>query len=70
MVKKATIFDALNPLASKVSPEIKNLRLDVCKSCEFFLKNTSRCSKCGCFMHLKTEIPHAECPIGLWGKVN
>ena len=44
-------------------------RLNVCRSCEHFEENTSRCKQCGCFMELKTRIPFVECPVGKWGKM-
>lgn len=42
-------------------------RLKICESCEFY-KITKQCSKCGCFMPLKTKLAISECPIGKWGK--
>lgn len=44
----------------------RQLRLDICNSCEFFDKNTTVCNKCGCIMSIKTNLPDATCPIGKW----
>lgn len=49
--------------------EIAKLRFDICKKCEFLIKTTNQCKKCGCLMHLKTKLSAAECPIGKWGPI-
>ena len=41
-----------------------NKRLKVCMKCAH--RNVGICTKCGCFIHAKTLIPTAKCPIGLW----
>jgi len=41
-------------------------RLNICKECPFLIQATTQCSKCGCFMHLKTKLEAAACPIGKW----
>jgi hypothetical protein len=43
-------------------------RLEICKACPEFLKPTSQCKKCGCFMPLKTKLAEAVCPINKWGR--
>lgn len=43
-------------------------RMEKCLGCEFLIKTTKQCQKCGCFMPSKTTLIHAECPIGKWGK--
>ena len=48
--------------------DIVNKRWDICKGCEFLLKPTNTCKKCGCFMNVKTHIATSSCPIGKWGK--
>ena len=59
-------WDMLNPHAEKVSEEVAATRFDACTSCEFFIKPTSQCSKCGCLMNLKTKLKLAKCPVGKW----
>lgn len=61
-------WDMVNPNTKRVTEEIQKLRMDICKSCEFLIKSTNQCKKCGCFMHLKTQLSKAECPIGKWHK--
>ena len=65
MTRPARPWDVLNPNIQKVSGEIKRHRLDLCESCDEFLP-TRQCGKCLCFMDLKTQLPHAECPVGKW----
>lgn len=62
-------WDMLNPNIKKVDEETQKARFDTCKSCEFLIKATNQCKKCGCLMHLKTQLPAAECPVGKWSKV-
>lgn len=63
-------WDMLNPNIEKISEEESKKRLDICLSCEHLIKTTTQCKKCGCFMNLKTKLPHASCPINKWGVIN
>lgn len=45
---------------------IADARLAVCKECDRFIKATTTCRECGCFMVAKTKLEYAECPIGKW----
>lgn len=63
-------WDMLNPNVERVSDDVKELRFSICKSCEFLVKPTNQCKKCGCLMHLKTQLAHAECPIGKWARTD
>jgi hypothetical protein len=53
-----------NPINSDQS-EIEN-RKNICNSCEFFISDSQRCSKCGCNMAVKTYLKASVCPIGKW----
>jgi len=44
-------------------------RINTCKGCEFFIKDSQRCSQCGCFMETKTKFKKAYCPVGKWESV-
>jgi hypothetical protein len=46
--------------------DIVNERLSICESCDQYDSVHKRCKRCGCFMKLKTKIPSATCPLGLW----
>ena len=50
----------------KLSGNEAEKRLEICKSCEFFEKNAQRCSKCGCYMAVKTYLKAEHCPVGKW----
>lgn len=43
-------------------------RYNECLKCEYFIKSTSQCRKCGCPMKLKIKFSWASCPIGKWQK--
>jgi hypothetical protein len=64
----AKLWDLINPNIGRVSQDVLEKRLSICSSCEHFIKLTKQCKKCGCFMRLKGSLPHAECPVGKWGK--
>lgn len=50
----------------RISDEMANNRLSICKSCEFFNQVQQRCGKCGCYMAVKTYLKAERCPIGKW----
>jgi hypothetical protein len=50
----------------KVDKEEFDRRMAICETCEFLKKPAKQCSKCGCFMKLKTKIDRAHCPIHKW----
>jgi hypothetical protein len=49
-----------------VSPEEKQARLDICYGCDKFVKETTRCSACGCYLNTKTEWKTSSCPLNKW----
>ena len=46
--------------------ETVQIRFTTCQSCEFFIQDSSRCTKCGCFMKKKVNLEISTCPIGRW----
>ncbi len=48
--------------------DIIDKRWAECEKCEFLIKPTNNCKKCGCFMKVKTRVATARCPIGKWEK--
>jgi hypothetical protein len=52
------------------SQEVISQRMSVCNACPDFVKATSQCKKCGCFMSAKTKLKAASCPVMKWGKDN
>ncbi len=65
---KAVAQESLAFLKSKpnVTNEEKDKRFEICKSCEFFVTQSQRCMKCGCYMPIKTGWRSQKCPIGKW----
>ncbi len=61
----AKVWDLFNGSA-RTPDELAAYRLEICKGCEWFRKNTQTCKKCGCFMKLKTTLEKAKCPIDKW----
>lgn len=61
-----TPLDVLNPATKKVSDEVAEQRLEICKKCPHLLQLTTQCKKCGCFMTAKSKYEAAKCPIGKW----
>lgn len=53
-----------NPL--KISDEEAKNRLNICKTCPFFNSLNERCTKCGCYMSVKTYLRAEKCPVGKW----
>lgn len=54
----------------RVSNEVYNKRIDICRKCEFWEENVrlgyGKCKKCGCGKG-KHWLPHEKCPIDKWG---
>jgi len=51
---------------AKVAEEEKQVRLEICKGCEFYREEDDRCLKCGCFLKSKSAWKSGKCPIGKW----
>jgi len=64
MARNVQSVAAGNPL--RLSEDQANARLEICKTCEFFNATQSRCTKCGCFMAVKTYLKAERCPVGKW----
>ena len=52
--------------ALRLDENAANQRLNICKGCEFFNQAQERCTKCGCFMAVKTYLKADKCPVGKW----
>jgi hypothetical protein len=50
----------------RLTPEEANRRLSICRGCEFFEALSQRCSRCGCFLAVKTYLKAEKCPVGKW----
>tara|TARA_S200002703_G_scaffold159582_1_gene173575 strand:- start:221 stop:481 length:261 start_codon:yes stop_codon:yes gene_type:complete len=49
-----------------VPNSVQKERLKICSECPYFVKKSSRCNQCGCYMKVKTKFSAAECPIQKW----
>ena len=55
---------------NRVSDDIQKTRMDICKSCEFYNQAKSPyCSKCGCFLNIKTTWGSEGWPVGKWNSI-
>ncbi len=52
-------------MGEKVSEEIRNRRLAVCKECNY-LTNQGKCHLCSCPVEKKTRFANQKCDAGLW----
>jgi hypothetical protein len=62
-VRFTDLFDPRQPRSDK---ELIESRLAICNECPAFNKRLQKCTKCGCFMKLKSTLRQATCPIGKW----
>lgn len=49
-----------------VSEDEQARRIAICEGCEFFFAADRRCSKCNCWMDLKSKLRTAVCPETRW----
>jgi hypothetical protein len=59
-------WDLLNPNEPRSSQKEEDRRMAICEGCEFLKRPAKQCSKCGCFMKLKTKLERGHCPIHKW----
>jgi hypothetical protein len=45
---------------------IRETRMNICKSCEYFCKDRIKCKKCGCPLVKKIAFCGSKCPIKKW----
>lgn len=56
--------DALRGEPVRASKEARARRMEICETCEHFIKR--RCALCKCFMSIKTRLAAMECDAGKW----
>lgn len=61
-----TPLDMLNPAKESSTLEVAEHRMNICRSCPEYIKLTTQCKKCGCFMAAKTKLQMAKCPLEKW----
>lgn len=63
---KGALMQVVKGGAMLADKDVVENRINLCINCEYFIHNQSRCSKCGCFMTVKTRIQSSKCPVGKW----
>lgn len=66
MEKETRPWDMLNPNEPRSSEDEIARRMSICEECPFLKRPMKQCSKCGCFMKLKTKLERSHCPIHKW----
>lgn len=46
--------------------DLKKKRLAICKGCEFFVEETTKCKSCGCHIEYKGMLKSSRCPLDKW----
>lgn len=65
-IAKDSVKNILSGKSAIADDNVISFRLNLCEACEFYVKDQSRCKKCGCFMKAKTKMFVAKCPINKW----
>ena len=61
------ILDKIKAISvARADEETVKTRKDICEACDEYIKSTTTCKKCGCFMNIKNKLQAATCPIGKW----
>ena len=53
-------------MKTRTDEEAEALVEQHCKSCEFYIRDSGRCSQCGCYLAIKTTWKSEHCPVGKW----
>ena len=53
-----------------VEKENAERRYEVCKECPKFVKLSTQCKICLCFMPIKSKLNMTECPMGKWKDID
>lgn len=61
-------WDLFNKNMNRAPSSVVHERLEICRSCPFFISPTKQCKKCGCIMPQKAKLADATCPVQKWGK--
>lgn len=62
---KAAASHVANGMRNASEEKIQE-RLAICDACEFKIRESNRCGKCGCFLGKKTQWESSTCPINKW----
>lgn len=51
----------------KVTDQVQEMRMSICRQCDQFYEPLKTCKKCGCYMVAKAYLPSSRCPLNKWG---
>ena len=68
--RPARPWDVFNKTKRDTPPHVAEARMEICRSCEEFLKPIQLCNVCKCFMPAKTILSNASCPIHKWRQIS
>jgi len=51
---------------SIVTRRERKTRIKTCRTCPSYMPRTKRCFLCGCFVEIKSWLPHEDCPAEKW----
>lgn len=63
---KAAITHASTGMKNRTEEEANQLVTEFCEKCPHYRPEDKRCTKCGCFLSIKTAWKSQHCPIGKW----
>ena len=66
MSEDVKFTDLFNPSQPRADQDLIQSRLEICNQCEWLHKRLQKCRQCGCFMHLKSTLKQAKCPLEKW----
>lgn len=62
---KPADWNTANPYPTESTTTDRAKRIKICNGCEF-LNSMKFCTKCNCFMPIKTYLKSKKCPAGYW----
>lgn len=51
-----------------VPDEVEKARMETCRACPSWSKQSNKCTECGCQMKVKAKLTSSECPLKKWGR--
>lgn len=62
------VKDVMMPVEHQIyaSDQLREERLNTCKTCEYYHSQQNRCRHCGCWLEHKVKFLVASCPIDKW----
>lgn len=65
-----TAFDVIKNYTQNgelIAPNhVKDARLQICSTCQWYDEASNRCLDCGCYLSNKVRFSASSCPLGFW----